>query len=107
MQIAKWGNSLAVRLPANLVAVLDLKEGEEVELHLVGERQFEVTKKVSPPEVLVKLRQLFNEITSVCHRKLKMPWVETYELLAAVKAWSESLRPAWVRCSLCTSTKLL
>ncbi len=30
--------------------------------------------------------QVLNEITSVCHRKLKMPWVETLELLAAVKA---------------------
>lgn len=30
--------------------------------------------------------QVLNEITSVCHRKLKMPWAETQELLAAVKA---------------------
>ena len=67
MQVAKWGNSLAVRLPANLVAVLDLKEGEEVELHLVGERQFEVTKKVSPPEVLVKLRQLRGRLPDDFH----------------------------------------
>ncbi len=50
MQVAKWGNSLAVRLPANLVAALGLKEGQEVELHLVGERQFEVSIKASPPE---------------------------------------------------------
>ena len=36
MQVAKWGNSLAVRLPAAVVQALDLKEGEEVELHVVG-----------------------------------------------------------------------
>lgn len=30
--------------------------------------------------------QVLNEITSVCHRKLKMPWAEIQELLAAVKA---------------------
>lgn len=30
--------------------------------------------------------QVLSEITSVCHRKLKMPWPETHELLAAVKA---------------------
>ncbi len=58
MQVAKWGNSLAVRLPASLVAALDLKEGEEVELHLVGDKQFEVSKKASPAELLVRLRQL-------------------------------------------------
>ena len=28
MQVAKWGNSLAVRLPANLVRELGLKEGD-------------------------------------------------------------------------------
>ena len=58
MQVAKWGNSLAVRLPASLVAALDLKEGEEVELHLVGDKQFEVSKKASPAQLLARLRQL-------------------------------------------------
>ena len=58
MQVAKWGNSLAVRFPASLVSALELKEGEEVELHLVGERTFEVSKKASPPELLARLRQL-------------------------------------------------
>jgi antitoxin MazE len=32
MQVAKWGNSLAVRLPAELVRELGLKEGDEIEL---------------------------------------------------------------------------
>ena len=45
MQVSKWGNSLAVRFPAALVQALDLKEGEEIELHLVGSRSFEVDKK--------------------------------------------------------------
>ena len=58
MQVAQWGNSLAVRLPATLVAALQLKAGEEVELHLVGEREFEVSKKTSPPQLLARLRQL-------------------------------------------------
>lgn len=45
MKIAKWGNSLAVRLPAQLVEVLDLKVGDELsyrvddkEVRLVWER---------------------------------------------------------------------
>lgn len=32
MQIARWGNSLAVRLPADLVRELGLKEGDQVDL---------------------------------------------------------------------------
>lgn len=44
MQVSKWGNSLAVRFPAALVQALDLKEGKEIDLHLVGVRTFEVEK---------------------------------------------------------------
>lgn len=32
MQVAKWGNSLAVRIPADVARALNLKEGDEVEL---------------------------------------------------------------------------
>jgi antitoxin MazE len=32
MQVAKWGNSLAVRLPKALVDALDLKAGDEIEV---------------------------------------------------------------------------
>ncbi|MDR1662143.1 MAG: AbrB/MazE/SpoVT family DNA-binding domain-containing protein [Azoarcus sp.] len=32
MRVAKWGNSLAVRLPASLVKELDLREGAEVDI---------------------------------------------------------------------------
>lgn len=33
MQVAKWGNSLAVRIPSDVVRTLGLKEGDAVELH--------------------------------------------------------------------------
>jgi antitoxin MazE len=32
MQVAKWGNSLAIRLPRSVVKVLGLKEGDSIEL---------------------------------------------------------------------------
>jgi antitoxin MazE len=32
MRIAKWGNSLAVRIPANVVKLLKLKAGDEVKI---------------------------------------------------------------------------
>ena len=67
MQVAKWGNSLAVRFPASLVAALDLKEGEEVELHLVGEKNFEVSKKPSASELLSRLRQLRGRLPADFH----------------------------------------
>ena len=67
MQVAKWGNSLAVRFPASLVAALDLKEGDEVELHLVGEKSFEVSKKTTPSELLGRLRQLRGRLPADFH----------------------------------------
>jgi len=58
MQVAKWGNSLAVRLPAAVVQALELKEGEEIELHVVGDRTLEVARKAQPQELLNRLRRL-------------------------------------------------
>ena len=40
MQVAKWGNSLAVRLPAAVVEALQLKPGDEIDVHVAGERAF-------------------------------------------------------------------
>ena len=32
MQVAKWGNSLAVRIPQAVVEALKLKEGDQIEI---------------------------------------------------------------------------
>ena len=32
MQVAKWGNSLAIRLPVAVVEALDLREGDDIEV---------------------------------------------------------------------------
>jgi antitoxin MazE len=34
LQIAKWGNSLAVRIPADYVRQIGVKEGDQLEAHL-------------------------------------------------------------------------
>jgi antitoxin MazE len=38
MHVAKWGNSLAVRLPKSVVEALGLKEGYDIEIHVAGRR---------------------------------------------------------------------
>lgn len=58
MQVAKWGNSLAVRLPATVVEALQLKEGDEIEIHVAGEREFGVARKPDRAELLKRLRAL-------------------------------------------------
>ena len=54
--IAKWGNSLAIRLPASVVETLKLKEGDEVEIHVVGERAFDVARDRSRERALERIR---------------------------------------------------
>ena len=51
MQVSKWGNSLAVRLPAKLVAELGLKEGDEVEVRRTGDGALEIARTPSADEV--------------------------------------------------------
>ena len=67
MQVAKWGNSLAVRLPAALVQALDLKEGEEIALHAVNARTFEVSRKKEVKELLARLRQFRGRLPADFH----------------------------------------
>jgi antitoxin MazE len=57
MQVAKWGNSLAIRLPAALVAALGLREGDDVTLHAAGARSLEVEKTPTPKQLLSRLRK--------------------------------------------------
>jgi antitoxin MazE len=57
MQVAKWGNSLAIRLPAAVVEALQLREGEHVEVHVVGRRTVEIARQPTPRDLLARLRK--------------------------------------------------
>jgi len=56
MQIAKWGNSLAVRLPAAVVEALNLHEGDDIEIHISGDRSMGVARKPGRDELIERLR---------------------------------------------------
>lgn len=58
MQVSKWGNSLAIRLPAAVVDVLQLQEGDDVEVVVAGERSFQVKKKPGNAALLARVRRL-------------------------------------------------
>lgn len=55
MQVGKWGNSLAVRLPAAVVEALQLKEGDEIEIEIAGDRTFRVARDRSKEEAIASL----------------------------------------------------
>lgn len=56
MRVAKWGNSLAVRLPAAVVEALALKEGDEIDIHIAEKRAFAVSRRPGRAALLKRLR---------------------------------------------------
>lgn len=62
MRVAKWGNSLAVRLPAALVERLGLREGDEVDLRATDALALEVERTRSRAELVEQLHQFHGMI---------------------------------------------
>jgi antitoxin MazE len=58
MQVGKWGNSLAVRLPAAVVEALGLKEGDDIEIEVAGTRAFRVSRDYSRAEAVRRLQAM-------------------------------------------------
>jgi antitoxin MazE len=65
MQVAKWGNSLGVRLPMALVHELGISEGDELEVRPVkrktpkGVPVVEVSKELSKKELIEAIGQKY------------------------------------------------
>jgi antitoxin MazE len=58
MQVAKWGNSLAIRIPASVVEALKLQEGDEIDVRLpANARAFEIERKPKASDFLVRIRK--------------------------------------------------
>lgn len=64
MQVSKWGNSLAIRLPASVVEALELREGDDIEVVVADERVFQLRKKPGREAVLARLRQFRGKLPS-------------------------------------------
>jgi len=58
MRVAKWGNSLAVRIPTAVVEALDLKEGDEVEISVAGKRDFKIARDQRREWAIEELRKM-------------------------------------------------
>jgi antitoxin MazE len=58
MQVSKWGNSLAVRLPAAVVERLGLQEGDEIAIEVADPHHFRVARDPRRDDALESLRTL-------------------------------------------------
>lgn len=75
MQVSKWGNSLAVRLPASVVEVLELKEGDDIKINVAGAHSFEIEKSPSSKKILSRLRKYRGRLPA----DFKFDRIEAYE----------------------------
>jgi antitoxin MazE len=57
MRVARWDDSLAVRLPEAVVEMLGSKEGDDVEIRVADSRAFEVRKVTTRREMLAGSRK--------------------------------------------------
>ena len=58
MQVGKWGNSLAVRLPAAVVETLNLSEGDEITIEIASSRTLRVAREMTRHEALARMDAL-------------------------------------------------
>lgn len=58
MQVAKWGNSLAVRIPKQVAESLNINEGDDIEFILDDNNSFKIRKTLSKSEALKDLASM-------------------------------------------------
>jgi antitoxin MazE len=56
MQVSKWGNSLAIRLPKDVVEALGLKVGDELKVTASGDRKIALERQLTREEALERIR---------------------------------------------------
>ena len=56
MQLSRWGNSLAIRVPAGVVEALELAEGDDITIHVLGARDFAIERTPDRAALLARLR---------------------------------------------------
>ena len=64
VQVSKWGNSLAIRLPAAVIEALELEEGDDIEVVVANESTFGIRKKPSNQTLLKRLHKFRGRLPS-------------------------------------------
>ena len=58
MQVSKWGNSLAIRLPSAVVKALNLKAGDDIEIRALDAGVVGVLRNEERDAAILRLRSL-------------------------------------------------
>lgn len=57
MRVSKWGNSLAVRIPADLAQELAIKEGDEIKMLPFSGSEYLVKRQMTRQEAIDAIRK--------------------------------------------------
>lgn len=58
VKVAEWGNSLAIRIPKDVVEALDLHKGDEIEVRVTGDGSLEVARDDRRAKAIAKIKEL-------------------------------------------------
>jgi antitoxin MazE len=58
VKFAKWGNSIAIRVPAEVVAKLKISPDEEAQIRVTGENSFEISRDFRRQDAIEKMRKM-------------------------------------------------
>ena len=58
MLVAKWGNSLAIRIPSTVVEALSLKEGDDVKVRIAEGLTFEIERDDARANAMARIRAM-------------------------------------------------
>ena len=58
MQVSKWGEDLAIRIPATIAEAMNLKEGDEVEIRVIRKEEPDVDRERKVKEALESIDRL-------------------------------------------------
>lgn len=58
MKVARWGNSLAIRIPAEVAAELGIKEGDDIEVTKASPLGLQLSRERTREEALARIRSM-------------------------------------------------
>ena len=57
MKVAKWGNSLAIRIPKDVAESLGIREGDDVDLQAAEKPVISIARQMTREEAIRELRR--------------------------------------------------
>jgi antitoxin MazE len=64
VKVSEWGNSLAIRIPKDVIAALQLRKGDEVKVRIADDGAFELARDDRRAEALAKIKAMARPLPS-------------------------------------------